>query len=113
MCDKFIEKSMEIKINLKSFIKVPAQLLFVALIAIACKKDEKLPVNVKKETSSLQKSTNEKLIKFLSISLDVSKDEIVFDEEKNEFVIRGQKFNKVEVESNYEGANVYKTTYGE
>lgn len=96
-----------------SFIGIPIKLLFVVILLISCEKEKGMPSVAKKQASSLQKTANEPLVKFLSISLDVSKDEIVFDEINNQFLIRGQKFNRVEVEANYEGANVYKTTYGE
>ena len=97
-----------------SLMKTAFMLMLVFAIGSSCKKNEQ-PVaenanpGVKTETDSV---SNESLIKFLSITLNVDKKEISYDSAINEFTIRGHKFNRDQVKSDYSSANVYQSTFG-
>lgn len=86
-------------------------LMSVTLVS-SCKKTESTIVAPEKPADSNSVS-NEKLVKFLSITLGVGKEEVIFNEKCNEFNVRGHKFNRPELETRYLSANVYKATYGE
>lgn len=98
-----------------SLIKLPALLLVFSLIISACTKEETVK-NDKEQTKSMKTDTtlrNEKLVKFLSISLGVGKDEIIYNKINDEFLIRDQKYSRESIETIYADANVYQSKYGE
>ena len=89
-------------------------LLMAMTFLSACKKSESImePGKIEKPTESNAVS-NEKLVKYLSITLGVSKEEVIFDKKNNEFNVRGHKLSRTETEENYLAANVYRATYGD
>ncbi|AMQ00308.1 hypothetical protein AY601_3442 [Pedobacter cryoconitis] len=97
-----------------SLMKVAFMLILAIVVGSSCKKTEQ-PVaentntEVKTEINSV---SNESLIKFLSITLNVDKKEISYDSAINEFIIRGHKFTRDQVKSDYSSANVYQSTFG-
>jgi|GEM_PF-7013270 hypothetical protein len=98
-----------------SLIKLSALLLVFSLIISACTKEETVK-NDKEQTKSIKTDTavrNEKLVKFLSISLGVGKDEIIYNKINDEFLIRDQKYSRKSIETIYADANVYQSKYGE
>ncbi|ETZ19861.1 hypothetical protein [Pedobacter sp. V48] len=98
-----------------SLIKLSALLLVFSLIISACTKEETVK-NDKEHTKSIKTDTvvrNEKLVKFLSISLGVGKDEIIYNKINDEFLIRDQKYSRESIEAIYADANVYQSKYGE
>lgn len=90
-------------------------LLLSATLLSACKKTEQVVAPADKTETPIPPYlvSNDKLVKFLSITLGVDKEEVILDEKNNEFSVRGLKFNRTETETRYLGANVYKATYGE
>lgn len=98
-----------------SLIKLSALLLVFSLIISACTKEETVK-NDKEQTKTIKTDTavrNEKLVKFLSISLGVGKDEIIYNKINDEFLIRDQKYSRESIETIYADANVYQSKYGE
>ena len=90
-------------------------LLMTMTFLSACKKSESTvpaPEGIEKPQETYAVS-NERLVKYLSITLGVSKEEVIFNKEINEFNVRGHKFNRTETEANYLAANVYRATYGD
>jgi len=90
-------------------------LLMAMTFLSACKKSESTIM----ESGKIEKPTepnavsNEKLVKYLSITLGVSKEEVIFDKKNNGFNVRGHKLSRTETEENYLAANVYRATYGD
>jgi hypothetical protein len=95
-------------------IKVLYVLLLLAA-ASSCKKSNEVEAIPSIEASKVQSVvSNESLIKFLSITLDVQKSEIKFSPANDEFIVRGQlKFKRSLIEGHYNQSNIYQTTYGQ
>jgi CRISPR/Cas system-associated protein Cas10 (large subunit of type III CRISPR-Cas system) len=89
-------------------------LTLVVVVGSSCKKtDQFVAENTNTEVKTeIDSVSNESLIKFLSITLNVDKKEISYDSAINEFIIRGHKFNRDQVKSDYSSANVYQSTFG-
>ena len=84
---------------------------FVALTS--CKKNEAIEPIVTDTINGVEAVSNESLIKFLSISLSVPKEEIIFDADNQEFVLWGKlRLKRSETEEHYKNANVYQAIYG-
>lgn len=98
-----------------SLSKISMLLLVFGASFSSCKKDDSTAVNNPKLVipSTVNKVSDEKLIKFLSISLGVQKEEIFYLKDSNEFLIRNIRFNRVEMEDFYINANIYHAEYGE
>jgi hypothetical protein len=96
------------------FAKVALSGLLVTTFFSSCEKNENLKSNVTDSSSSTKSNVtpDSSLIKFLSISLNVKKSEITFDDKKSDYVIRGLRFNKTDIDSTYKKANVYQLKYG-
>ncbi|MCX2450890.1 hypothetical protein OQX61_06340 [Pedobacter sp. PLR] len=86
----------------------------LATIALsACEKDESIKKDSKEiAIEKIDAVSEASLLKFLSISLDVDIEEINYDKSNNEYIIRGNKFNKTEMEKIYLDANIYHKEYG-
>lgn len=97
-----------------SLLKAAFVLMLVFSIGTSCKKNEQnLVENASPEAKTeIDSVSNKNLIKFLSITLNVDKKEISYDSAINEFIIRGHKFNRDQVKSDYSSANVYQSTFG-
>lgn len=96
------------------FVKIFSVFLLCAVLGSCKKKNEE---EIKPVTTDVKVSvspvSNESLIKFLSITLDVQKTEISFNAADDEFIVRGQlKFRRAEIENHYNESNVYQTIYG-
>lgn len=96
-------------------IKIAFSAMLLCIVISSCKK-ESVPVAkspVIETPVATGKVSNESLIKFLSITLEVEKSEIAFDSAKDEFIVRGQlKFDRTETEKHYNEANVYQAIHG-
>lgn len=102
--------------NLKFLsISITFSVMLLSIVISSCKK-EVVPVAkppVVETPVATDKVSNESLIKFLSITLEVEKSEIAFDGAKDAFIVRGQlKLDRTETEKHYNEANVYQAIYG-
>jgi len=79
---------------------------------LSCKKNV-VKTNLKEQTAvSTRNAKVEKMSRFLSITLNVSKESIVYNPELKEFVVLNKlKFNYSSVETNYDIANEYKLNH--
>lgn len=102
--------------NLKLMsIKIAFSAILLSVVASSCKKETTPLVKppVIETPIATDKVSNESLIKFLSITLEVEKSEITFDSAKDAFIVRGQlKFDRTETEKHYNEANVYQAIHG-
>ncbi|ARS39737.1 hypothetical protein CA265_08785 [Sphingobacteriaceae bacterium GW460-11-11-14-LB5] len=101
---------------MKSKLKLPIKQVGTAalLISIAfagCKKDE-TKIEPVIQTTKLSENEFSKLLQYLSVTTGAPKDQIVFDEKKQEFVVYGW-FHKslADAQSEHESANEYKANY--
>ncbi len=75
--------------------------------SVGCKKDVEVKPGLQTEMSD-----NSNLIKFLSISLNVPIDQVVFLKDEKEFVIYGKNRLSLDlIKKTYENANEYKAKY--
>ena len=89
--------------------------LLLCLTVSSCKKKDEMKASpsASEEKNQTAKVSNDSLIKFLSITLDVKKTEIDFNPTSDEFIVRGKlKFSRTEIEDRYNHSNVYQTIYG-
>jgi len=88
--------------------------LLITLTVSSCKKNEQAEVKQVSGALPSQGSIvpNDKLIKFLEISLQVEKGEVSFDTVSNEFEVGGIRLSRLDVQKHYEEANIYQATYG-
>lgn len=76
---------------------------------ISCKKKE---VSQSAPEIKTEKSDNNKLIKFLSISLNAPIEQITYNEKEKEFVVYGKNHLSLKtVKETYNNANEYKLNY--
>jgi len=88
-------------------------ILFSFVGLSSCKKKEVVEPIVIDTPKDVEAVSNESLIKFLSISFGVPKDETVYDKYNQEFILRGKlRLKRTEVEDYYKNANVYQAIYG-
>jgi hypothetical protein len=90
------------------FKKTASISLMLIGFSLSCTKSE----DVKPTTAEIKTSTStslDVLVKFLSKTLNVETHEVVYDEKTDQFTIRGNKFNRKDIESTYRNANVYQT----
>jgi hypothetical protein len=88
-------------------------LLIIATFA-SCEKNQstKGEVTTGPTTRIAASTPDSSLVKFLSITLGVNKTEVKFEEETGNYVIRGNKFPKADIDSTYKKANVYQLKHG-
>ena len=95
--------------------KTPFVLLVLAVVSVSCKKEEPIKAEVIKETSKIVNTVSDSLmIKFISISQGVRKEDITYDKATNEFVVYGiNRTDRVFLEAFYKDANIYHMKYGD
>lgn len=95
--------------------KTTLALMFVVFSFSSCEKEEVALVKEPVLTSPdiVNTVSDERLLKFLSISLGVQISEISYLKDSNEFLIRNIKFNRTEMEDFYLNANIYRAEHGE
>ncbi|RQO71836.1 hypothetical protein DBR43_11400 [Pedobacter sp. KBW06] len=96
--------------------KTSFALLLLAVAVVSCKKEEPIKAEVTKETSSKIVNTvsDSLMIKFISISQGVRKEDITYDKATNEFVVYGiNRTDRVFLEAFYKDANIYHMKYGD
>ncbi|MCX2482107.1 hypothetical protein [Pedobacter sp. MR2016-24] len=92
----------------KKFNYLAFALLFMTM-SFGCKKETNNGSDLENQVVSINKSDDDKVLKFLSISLGIDKQEIVTSG-KN-YIIREHKFNRDSVQAQYDRANEYKLKY--
>jgi len=95
------------KLKLKNYLKIVFYVILTTTV-VSCAKDKS---KVTDTTKVEQKTDYTKIIKFLSITLNVDKSEIKLNKESGEFIIRGDKYNIDEVTERYNNSNEYKAKY--
>lgn len=95
--------------------KMPFVLLVLAVVSISCKKEAPIKAEVIKEASKIVNTVSDSLmIKFISISQGVRKEDITYDKATNEFVVYGiNRTDRVFLEAFYKDANIYHMKYGD
>lgn len=91
-------------------------LLLLAVVAVSCKKEESIKAEVIKETSSGIVNTvpDSLMIKFISITQGVRKEDVAYDKATNEFVVYGiNRTDRAFLEAFYKDANIYHMEYGD
>lgn len=90
-------------------------LLLLTIVSVSCKKEEPVKAEVIKETSKIVNTVPDSLmIKFISITEGVKKENITYDKATNEFVVYGiNRTDRVFLEAFYKDANIYHMKYGE
>lgn len=89
-------------------------MLLVVLASTSCRKEELVEAQVVKETSlGINTVPDSLLIKFISITQGVGKQEVIYDKVNNEFVVRGNKTDRVFLEAFYKDSNIYLKQHGE
>lgn len=85
-------------------------LLCCALVTIvfSCSKDK---ISAENTSSNKEVEANPKIIKFLSITLGVSSDEVEFSPEKDAFIIRTHKYDIKEITEIYNNSNDYQARH--
>lgn len=86
--------------------------MLITFLFASCEKEfnNKKEDNVIKQMDE-QTTVDLKIVKYLSITLNVKSEEIKFDKSSNNFIIRGQKLNRDSVSTHYNRANEYKLTF--
>ncbi|WP_293306278.1 hypothetical protein [Pedobacter sp. UBA5917] len=100
---------------MKNLSKYALKIAIVAVLSVCsltgCKKDETRlePVTKTTKVSEIELS---KLLQFVSITTTAPKDQIVYNEQNEEFVVYGWYHKSLaDVRSEYSSANEYKATY--
>lgn len=91
-------------------------LLVLGVVSVSCKKEEPIKAEVVKETSLEIVNTvpDSLMIKFISITQGVRKEDITYDKVTNEFVVYGiNRTDRVFLEAFYKDANIYHMEYGD
>ncbi|KRT13913.1 hypothetical protein ASU31_21895 [Pedobacter ginsenosidimutans] len=101
---------------MKSKLKLPikqmgAAALLVSMTFTGCKKDE-TKIEPAIQTKKISEAEFSKLLQYISITTNAPKDQILFDEKKQEFVVYGW-FHKslTNAQSEHDSANEYIATY--
>lgn len=89
--------------------------LLLAIVSVSCKKEEPVKAEVIKETSKIVNTVSDSLmIKFISITEGVRKEDVTYDKATNEFVVYGiNRMDRVFLEAFYKDANIYHMKYGD
>jgi len=90
-------------------------LLVLAVVSVSCKKEEPIKAEVAKETSKIVNTVSDSLmIKFISITQGVRKEDVTYDKVTNEFVVYGiNRTDRVFLEAFYKDANIYHMEHGD
>ena len=91
--------------------KIDLLLFIVSTSFYSCKKDGSVDNKAIISTSSVGQVNEKNVLRYLSITLGVTTDEIKFDPSDNDYVVRGLKLNRDTVYSQYNRANEYKLNY--
>ncbi|WP_256009088.1 hypothetical protein [Desertivirga xinjiangensis] len=77
---------------------------------MSCKKEEK---SIPKDDAVATIENYEKIVRFLSITLNVTEDRIVYDSDQKQFYVPNTVYREdlEEAQQRYNGANEYKLTY--
>lgn len=91
-------------------------MLLLAVILVSCKKKVPIKAEVTKETPSgiVNTVSDSLMIKFISITQGVRKEDVAYDKATNEFVVYGiNRTDRVFLEAFYKDANIYHMEYGD